>query len=209
MACRSLPPPTTSPRAWTCCSRAGERRLGRECARGLHGTAVLPCAGDRAARGLELRDDHAGRESRIEGFTVIAREIPHKGGRTFGYRGERWALHVLTYIPDHCPTTLGSGDDGFGELPPDRNELAKDADVLVHDVRSSFRRSLPAEADFGHSVADYAVELGEPRRSRRSVVLFHRRHTRTDEALDELAQRLSGGSEPEVSVAAEGTILEL
>jgi len=40
------------------------------------------------------------------------------------------------------------------------------------------------------------------------VVLFHHRHDRTDEALDGLARRLGGGS-PEVSVATEGSILEL
>jgi phosphoribosyl 1,2-cyclic phosphodiesterase len=59
------------------------------------------------------------------------------------------------------------------------------------------------------------VQLGR-RAGVREVVLFHHRHDRTDEALDELARRLgapgSGGSpgeQPRVSVAAEGTTLEL
>jgi ribonuclease BN (tRNA processing enzyme) len=142
---------------------------------------------------------------RIEGFEVLAREIPHKGGRTFGYRiGDGHSTFV--YMPDHCPTVLGAGEDGFGAYHPAAIELAKDADVLVHDAQL-FPAELAAEADFGHSVADYSVELAR-RAGARSVVLFHHRHDRTDDALDGLAERLAGDS-PAVSVAAEGTTLEL
>jgi ribonuclease BN (tRNA processing enzyme) len=145
-------------------------------------------------------------EWQVEGFTVLAREVPHKGGRTFGYRiGDGHS--TLAYIPDHCPTMLGPGEDGFGEYHPAALELARDADVLVHDALL-FPAELAAEADFGHAVADYAVELAR-RAGARSVFLFHHRHDRTDEALDGLAQRLGGGSYPAVNVAAEGTVLEL
>jgi phosphoribosyl 1,2-cyclic phosphodiesterase len=142
----------------------------------------------------------------LEGFTVLAREIPHKGGRTFGYRISD-EHSTLAYIPDHCPTTLGPGEDGFGEYHPAALELARDADVLLHDAQL-LPAELAAEADFGHAVADYSVELAR-RAGTRSVLLFHHRYDRTDDALDALAQRLGGGSEPEVSVAAEGTVLEL
>jgi len=144
-------------------------------------------------------------EHQLEGFTVLAREIPHKGGRTFGYRLSD-GRSTLTYMPDHCPTALGPGEDGFGEYHPTALELAQDTDVLVHDAQL-FPEELAAEATWGHSVADYAVALAA-RAHARSVVLFHHRHTRTDEALDRLARRL-GASSPSVSVAAEGTVLEL
>lgn len=141
----------------------------------------------------------------IEGFHVLAVEIPHKGGRTFGYRiSDRHS--TLTYMPDHCPTTLGPGEDGFGEYHPAALELASGADVLVHDAQL-FPEELAAEADFGHSAADYSVQLAK-RAHTRSVVLFHHRHNRTDDALDGLARRLGGGATPAVSVAAEGTVLE-
>ncbi len=145
-------------------------------------------------------------EWQVEGFTVLAREIPHKGGRTFGYRISD-GHSTLAYIPDHCPTTLGPGEDGFGEYHPAALELAQDADVLLHDAQL-FPTELAAEADFGHAVADYSVELAR-RAGTRSVLLFHHRYDRTDDALDGLARRLGGGSEPDVSVAAEGTVLEL
>ena len=137
---------------------------------------------------------------------MLAREIPHKGGRTFGYRISD-GHSTLVYMPDHCPTTLGPGEDGFGAYHPAALELARDADVLVHDAQL-FPAELAAEADFGHAVADYSVELAR-RAGTRSVLLFHHRYDRTDDALDALARRLGGGSEPEVSVAAEGTVLEL
>ena len=79
--------------------------------------------------------------------------------------------------------------------------------MLVHDAQL-LPAELAAEADFGHAVADYAVELAK-RAAARAVVLFHHRHDRTDDALDALARRLGGGSTPEVSVATEGTVLEL
>ncbi len=150
-------------------------------------------------------DTIAAGERQVEGFTVLAREIPHKGGRTFGYRVSD-GHSVLAYMPDHSPTSLGAGEDGFGEFHPAALELARDADVLIHDSQM-FPEDGPAQAGFGHSVADYAVGLGA-RAGVKSVVLFHHRLDRTDEELDELASRLGGGS-PTVSVAGEGLQLVL
>jgi ribonuclease BN (tRNA processing enzyme) len=144
-------------------------------------------------------------EHQIEGFTVSAREIPHKGGRTYGYRVSD-GHSTLTYMPDHCPTMLGPGEDGLGEYHPAAIELARDADVLVHDAQL-LPEELAAEADYGHSAADYAVALAR-RAGAQSVVLFHHRHDRTDDELDALARRLGGGT-PAVTVAAEGTTLAL
>jgi len=141
----------------------------------------------------------------VEGFTVRAREIPHKGGRTFGYRVSD-GRSTLAYMPDHCPTALGPGEDGFGEYHPAALELADAADVLVHDAQL-FPEELASEAAFGHAVADYAVGLAE-RAGARSVALMHHRHDRTDDALDGLAGRF-GASSPEVTVAAQGTVLDL
>ena len=72
-------------------------------------------------------------ERQIEEFDVLAREIPHKGGRTFGYRISD-GRSTLAYLPDHGPTALGMGEDGFGEYHPAAVELARGADVLVHDA---------------------------------------------------------------------------
>ena len=149
-------------------------------------------------------------EHRFEGFTVLAREIPHTGGRTFGYRVSDGSS-TLTYMPDHCPTGLGPGEDGIGEYHPAALELARDVDLLVHDAQLS-PGELAAHGAFGHSVADYPVALAR-RAGARAVALFHHRHDRTDDALDGIAQRFGrdalGEGAPEVVVAAEGITLEL
>lgn len=185
-----------------------EQEIEKDAARVLAGIMTPPYfpVGPTELRGEWRFATVAPGEREIEGFTVLAREIPHKGGRTFGYRISD-GHSTLAYIPDHCPTTLGPGEDGFGEYHPAAIELARDADVLLHDAQL-FPAELAAEADFGHSVADYAVELGR-RAGTRSVVLFHHRYDRTDDALDGLARRLGGGTAPAVSVAAESAVLNL
>jgi phosphoribosyl 1,2-cyclic phosphodiesterase len=144
-------------------------------------------------------------ECEVEGFAVLAREIPHKGGRTFGYRVSDGRAS-LAYLPDHNPTALGPGADGFGEYHPAALELARDVDLLVHDAQL-LPEELVAEGYFGHAVADYPVALAE-RAGAGSVALFHHRLDRTDEQLDALAARL-GASSPAVSVASEGVALDL
>jgi phosphoribosyl 1,2-cyclic phosphodiesterase len=144
-------------------------------------------------------------ECELEGFAVLAREIPHKGGRTFGYRISDGHC-TIAYMPDHNPTALGPGEDGFGEYHPTALELARDVDLLVHDAQL-LPQELEAEGDFGHAVADYPVALAE-RAGARSVALFHHRLNRTDDELDELAARLAGDA-PAVSVATEGVVLHL
>lgn len=55
--------------------------------------------------------------------TVTAAEVPHKGGRTFGYRIDCDG-QSLAYLPDHHPAV-----DARPGL-----ELARDVDVLCHGV---------------------------------------------------------------------------
>jgi phosphoribosyl 1,2-cyclic phosphodiesterase len=144
-------------------------------------------------------------ERRIEGFDVLAREIPHKGGRTLGYRiGD--GRSSVAYLPDHCPTALGPGPDGCGEYHPAALELAAGVDVLVHDAQLLTPAELALEGRFGHAAAGYAVELGR-RAGSRAVMLFHHRPDRTDAALDELARSFEGA--PNVTPAAQGTVLQL
>ena len=139
------------------------------------------------------------------GFKVEAREIPHKGGRTLGYRVSD-GRSVVAYVTDHCPTALGPGPDGWGEYHAAAVELAAGADVLIHDAQL-LAEEVPAQAAFGHAAADYVVALAE-RAGARHVVLFHHQPDRTDDGLDQLAQRFVTSPVP-VTVAAEGTMLEV
>ena len=137
---------------------------------------------------------------KAEGFTIEAREIPHKGGRTIGYRvsdGHR----ALAYVTDHCPTVFGPGADGLGVYHEAVLDLAAEADLLVHDAQL-VAEEVPAEANFGHAAAEYAVGLAVRARARR-VALFHHKPSRTDDELDAIARRFNGAPLP-VLVAAEG-----
>jgi hypothetical protein len=94
----------------------------------------------------------------VGAFRVVAREVPHKGGRTVGYRVTD-GHSTIAYIPDHCPTEMGPGPDGWGEYHPAVLELARDVDTLIHDAHL-FPEEVAAQASFGHAAADYAVGLG-------------------------------------------------
>jgi hypothetical protein len=134
---------------------------------------------------------------------VEAREIPHKGGRTFGYRVSD-GRSTVAYLPDHCPTRLGPGPDGWGEYHPAALALARRADVLIHDA---FWRAgeLVADAALGHAAAEYAVALGA-RAGAARVVLSHHRPDRTDDELDRVAAEFADAPLP-VTVAADGEVL--
>jgi phosphoribosyl 1,2-cyclic phosphodiesterase len=138
------------------------------------------------------------------GFDVLAREIPHKGGRTFGLRVSD-GRGSLTYMPDHCPTSLGPGPDGYGEYHEAALELTEGSDVIVHDAQL-LASELGAEAAMGHSCAEYAVELTR-RAGARSVQLFHHRPDRTDEELTELER--AWAADPAVALARQGATILL
>jgi phosphoribosyl 1,2-cyclic phosphodiesterase len=140
----------------------------------------------------------------VEGFTVRTEEIPHKGGRTFGFRVSD-ATSSITYMPDHCPDAIGEGPDGLGEYHAAAIALCQDADVLVHDAQL-VREELAAEGYFGHAAAEYAVALAG-RTNVRHVVLFHHKPDRTDDQLDEIARRFDDS--PRVTVAKQSTVLDL
>jgi ribonuclease BN (tRNA processing enzyme) len=144
-------------------------------------------------------------QHKAEGFTVEARQIPHKGGRTLGYRVSDGRA-VLAYVTDHCPTSLGPGPDGLGAYHEAAVELARDADLLIHDAQLT-AEELPAEAAWGHAAAEYAVGLAA-RAGARRVALFHHKPSRTDEQLDAIGRRFAAGPLP-VLVAAEGLSVEL
>ena len=139
---------------------------------------------------------------KAEGFTIEARAIPHKGGATLGYRVSDGSS-VIAYLPDHCPTALGPGPEGWGEYHAAALELASDADVLLHDA-FLLADEVPAEAFFGHAAIDYAIGLGR-RAGARRVVLTHHKPGRTDAALDEVASRVAAGVRGEVASRVAGS----
>ena len=147
-------------------------------------------------------------EHAIEGFRVLAREIPHKGGRTFGYRVEHGGA-VLAYLPDHSPTSLGPGADGLGERHKAALALADGADLLVTDAQH-LAAQFPQVAYLGHASVEYDLELAQ-QAGVRELLLFHHAPSRTDdevEAIEAHAQQLAG-DRLHVRAAQEGLVVDL
>ena len=109
-------------------------------------------------------------------FEVVARDVVHKGGRTFGYRIEAEGV-VLTYVPD----ALDDNDDAICEL-------AADADMFVRGTPFVTAESARA-AEYGHGTAEHAAEIAR-RAGARSLVLTHHAPMRADADVDEIAARV-------------------
>lgn len=137
-----------------------------------------------------------------EGFTITAREIPHKGGRTMGLRVSD-GRSTLAYLSDHSPHDLGPGDDGLGWLHPAAVELAQGADMLLHDAQYT-AHELPTRRTWGHAAADYCVTLGAAC-DVKTVVLFHHDPSRTDDQVEAMSERLQRPDGPRVEAAKQGT----
>ena len=147
-----------------------------------------------------------------EGFRVVAREIPHKGGRTMGLQISD-GTHSIAYLSDHAPQEFGVGPNGSGALHDAARELASGVDVLIHDSQYTVDE-LPDRGSFGHAAAQYSVELGRASGAKR-VMLFHHDPWRTDPEVDsilDLCRALptgANGASPRIDVAVEGLTIDL
>lgn len=136
----------------------------------------------------------------IEDFNVVAFDVPHKGGRTYGFRISEGGSSIA-YIPDHCPQA--------GTSPLIARACAG-VDLLVHDAQ--FLEHERAVADlYGHATVRDALELAELCRAR-GLALFHHAPARSDDDVDAIGQAaVAAGTERgiEVVVAREEHALSL
>jgi len=141
----------------------------------------------------------------IEGFDVLARDIPHKGGRTFGFRVSDGDVS-LAYLSDHAPGGLDPDASGLGEYHDAALDLAGGADLLLHDAQHTAAEYARLR-HFGHSAVEYAVGLAEKAGVGR-LLLFHHDPARTDEEIDALV----AGAQRDglvVGAAAQGMTIDL
>ena len=134
----------------------------------------------------------------VEGLTLTAVDIEHKGGRTFAVRldDERGSV---AYLPDHAPAA-GVSDRLMATL--------QGVDVLLHDAQF-LEGERPLAVDYGHATVQDAVRLARACGAG-SLVLFHHSPARTDAALDAIAEwvlELADGVP--VLVAREGMVLDV
>ena len=134
----------------------------------------------------------------IEGLTVTAVEIEHKGGQTYGLRVDA-PEGSLAYLPDHAPAA-GVSDGLMGVLDG--------VDVLIHDAQF-LEGERPVAVDYGHATVQDSVKLAAACRAG-TVVLFHHSPARTDAALDAIGEwSVDLSSDVAVVVAREGMTLDV
>lgn len=144
--------------------------------------------------------------ARIEAFEVTAYEVPHKGGRTFGYRVTDGHA-TLAYLPDHAPHELGAGPDGHGVRHDAALECAAGVDVLVHGAQFLDTEREIARL-YGHATVDYAVALAQEA-GVGTLVLFHHAPGRTDDQVERIARDVAASTAVTVVAASEGLELAL
>ncbi len=106
-------------------------------------------------------------------FTVVAVEVTHKGGRTFGYRIDHDG-RSFCYLPD----ALDDNDEAT-------LALANDVDLFVRGA--PFVAAEQARADlYGHGTVDHALDLAA-RSGARRLLLTHHGPMRTDDQLVAIA----------------------
>ena len=144
--------------------------------------------------------------STIEGFQVLARDIPHTAGRTMGLRVSD-GHSAIAYLSDHSPHDLGPGADGLGVLHEAAVELVSGVDVLIHDAQYTSHELLTRRS-WGHTAAQYCVTLAEHCGVKR-VVLFHHDPWRTDEQVVAMRDAVALTTTVQVDAAIEGTVIQL
>jgi ribonuclease BN (tRNA processing enzyme) len=147
---------------------------------------------------LEGSDDFA-----IGAVKVRVRTVSHIG-RTLGFRLEADG-QTLVYISDHqAPLDRSTVEPGV-------LELCHDADLLLHDAQYT-EEEFGLVSDWGHSTANYAVEVARQSGVKR-LTLFHHDPAHSDGTIDQMlrdAQKLAGRTSMlEVSAASEGSTEDL
>jgi phosphoribosyl 1,2-cyclic phosphodiesterase len=137
--------------------------------------------------------------------TIEAAFVNHRGP-TLGYRitdGDT----TIAYIPDHEPA-LGQRLEDSAEAWISGLELARDADLLIHDCQYT-PDEYAGRVGWGHSAIDDAVTFAR-RSGARRLALFHHDPLHDDDAVDALtaeARSLSNGALDEIAAARQGETL--
>jgi ribonuclease BN (tRNA processing enzyme) len=158
----------------------------------------LPFAYRSLAAGLQVIEKHAGDPFKIgSGTHVSTAEMKHPGG-CLGFRiddGES----VLAY----CSDTAHHGDRLVAEVV----ELARGADLLIHDAHFQDLETARAFQDWGHSSWEQAA-LAAREAGVSLLALFHYAPELSDDLIEEIAVKARKVF-PRTVLAREGLILDL
>jgi phosphoribosyl 1,2-cyclic phosphodiesterase len=128
-------------------------------------------------------------EHAFHGFEVLAVDVEHKGGRTFGYRVSAHGAS-FAYVPD----ALDANDDAILELAAGVDLLLRGAPFIANESERA--------NDFGHGTVEHAKEIAK-RAAVGSLMITHHAPFRSDDELEQIANAAG------VDYAVEGRIVDL
>lgn len=142
----------------------------------------------------------------IGGATIRAGSVAHRGP-TLGYRIEEDGAS-LAYIPDHEPA-LGASLDDLPDEWISGLELARDADLLLHDAQYTAAQ-YPHHLGWGHSAVPDALCFAKRARARQ-LLAFHHEPVHSDDELDRIAAEAQAewGEAGTLAFATESTEVDL
>jgi phosphoribosyl 1,2-cyclic phosphodiesterase len=178
----------------------GERRVGQHLEQVLAGQmtdAYLPFTMEDLPADLLIKEVHDGERIVIGDQTsALPRRLPHPGG-VFGYR-IRCQGKIVVYASDV--------NHGPGGLDPRVLELARDADLLIHDAQYTPQEKYERPS-WGHSSWLEAVQVALAAEVKR-LALFHHDPDHTDDQLEEIERQAKEHFAP-AFLAREGMEVDL
>ncbi len=142
-------------------------------------------------------------------FEVTPIRLNHPGSAV-GYRVACGGA-VLVHVTDTAPLARPGEGVAAGGTPPaierDLVDAMHGADVVVFDTMFSEPEYLE-KMTWGHAYPEYALALAKAADAKR-LVLFHHAPAASDDELDQLAAFWSTHTEPVVTLAKEGEVVDL
>jgi phosphoribosyl 1,2-cyclic phosphodiesterase len=127
-------------------------------------------------------------------------------GPTVGFRATDGSVSI-GYLPDHEPILGSRGFQSDGEWVSGF-ELARDADLLIHDTQYT-RAEYEVRAGWGHSAIQDAIEYAATARVKR-MVAFHHDPEHGDAMLDAMLAQAQASAPPfELLPGQEGATFEI
>jgi len=151
------------------------------------------------AAGVSIETITPGETLHLPGFEVVTAAVPHGSMWSTGYR-----IHAdgktVAYLSD---VEYPSADEPLDVAI----DLARDADLLVHDAMHA-DHDYDLRRGWGHSPAAAGVVVAE-RAGAKKLALFHHSPDATDDMIDEVVARTTARTAVPVFAAAEGSYLDV
>jgi len=147
------------------------------------------------AAGVTIESFMPGVTITLPGYEVVTAAVPH---------GSMWTTAFRIMADDKVVTILSDVEYPTPEDPlPEAIELAKDADLLIHDAMHA-DHDYDMRRGWGHSPARAGVVLAERARAKK-LALFHHSPDATDDMIDFIVRETAAKTSVAVFAAAEGS----